>query len=120
MPIYKWQYHNGGAEFILERVDANTVKVTHLEQTGWFGLNADWDADQPYAWTTSERDIKNNGIDGIFRHATPTTPSKCCVTACLGTSGRLIPNASTRNRGRKLLEKFWTSFSGNSPNSRVV
>jgi len=49
MPINKWQYNNGGAEFILERVDANTVKLTHLEQIGWFGLNADWDADQPYA-----------------------------------------------------------------------
>ena len=71
MPIHKWQYNNGGAEFILERVNANTVKVTHQEQTGWFGLNANWDADKPYAWSTSERDIKDNGIDGIFSHATP-------------------------------------------------
>ena len=49
MPIDKWRYNNGAAEFILKRVDANKVKVTHLEQAGWFGLNADWDAEQPYA-----------------------------------------------------------------------
>ena len=32
MPTGKWQYNNGEAEFIMERVNANIIKVTHQEQ----------------------------------------------------------------------------------------
>lgn len=115
MPINKWQYNNGGAEFILERVDANTVKVTHLEQIGWFGLNADWDADQPYAWTTSERDIKANGIDGIFRHTTPDDTLKMLCNSLLrdqrkADSKRINPE-QRQEAARKVLDEFLRELS---------
>lgn len=115
MPIYKWQYHNGGAEFILERVDANTIKVAHLEQTGWFGLNADWDADQPYAWTTSERDIKDNGIDGIFRNATPDDALKMLCNSLLRdqrkTDSKRINPEQRQEAARKVLDEFLRELS---------
>ena len=115
MPIDKWQYNNGGAEFILERVDASTVKVTHLEQIGWFGLNADWDADQPYAWTTSERDIKDNGIDGLFRHNTPDQALNMLCSSLLrdqrrADSKRINPE-QRQEAARKVLDEFLRELS---------
>ena len=115
MSIQKWQYNNGEAEFILERVDANTVKVTHQEQTAWFGLNADWDADQPYAWTTSERNIKDNGVDSIFSFATPDDTFKMLCNSLVrdqrrADSKRINPE-QRQGAARKVLDEFLRELS---------
>ena len=44
----KRHYNNGDAEFILETVSDAVVRVTHGEQTGYFGLRIDWDPARPY------------------------------------------------------------------------
>ena len=115
MPIDKWRYNNGAAEFILKRVDANTVKVTHLEQAGWFGLNADWDAEQPYAWTTSERNIKDNGVDSIFSHTTPDQALNMLCSSLLrdqrrADSKRINPE-QRQEAARKVLDEFLRELS---------
>ena len=115
MPIHKWRYNHGDAEFILERVNANTVKVTHQDQTGWFGLNADWDADQPYASTTSERQVKDNGIDSIFSHATPDQAlDMLCISLIRGQrradSKRINPE-QRQEAARKVLDEFLRELS---------
>ncbi len=57
-------YNNGGAEFILEPVSPPVVKVTHRDQTGQIGINADWDALIPYSPTTLESQLKDDGAAG--------------------------------------------------------
>ena len=65
-------YNNGEAEFILEPVSTCLVKVTHRDQTGWFGINADWDVHRPYVWTTMEFQLVDDGIAGLaFAATTP-------------------------------------------------
>ena len=48
----KRHYNNGDGEFILEPLSASLVKVTHREQTGYFGISKNWDVAQPYSYTT--------------------------------------------------------------------
>ena len=115
MPIYKWQYSNGEAEFILERINANTVEVAHQEQTGWFGLNADWDADQPYAWTVSKRSIRDSGIDSTFSHATPDDALKMLCNILLrdqrkADSKRINPE-QRQEAARRVLDEFLRELS---------
>ena len=110
MPIDKWQYNNGEAEFIMERVNANMIKVTHQEQTGWFGLNADWDAAQPYVWTTSKRDIRDNGIDSIFSYPIPDDALRMLCHILLkdqqkADSKRINPE-QRQEAARKVLDEF--------------
>ena len=47
------------------------VKVTHRDQTGYFGMHKDWDARKPYSYTRRESDICGDAIDGFFTHPTP-------------------------------------------------
>ena len=115
MPIHKWQYNYGESEFILERVNANAVKVTHHEQVGWFGLNADWDADQPYASTTSERNVKDNGIDSIFSHPTPDQSLDMLCNSLIreqrrADSKRINPE-QRQEAARKVLDEFLRELS---------
>lgn len=73
-------YNNGQAEFILEPVSPSLVKVAHRDQTGWFGLNSDWDVHHPYAWTTMEFQATDDGIAGPTFCA--TTPDRALRGLC--------------------------------------
>ena len=52
----------GDAEFILEPISDSVIRVTHREQTGYFGLRGDWDPNRPYTWTEFESMVHGDGI----------------------------------------------------------
>ena len=41
------KYTVGDAEFILEPISDSVIRVTHREQTGYFGLRGDCDPNRP-------------------------------------------------------------------------
>ena len=63
-------YNHEGAEFILEPLSDSVVRVTHREQTGYFGVAKDWEAARPYTWTTLTSDADE--VDGVsVSYSTP-------------------------------------------------
>ena len=44
----KRHYNNGEGEFILDPLSDSVVKVTHRDQTGYFGINREWDVARAY------------------------------------------------------------------------
>ena len=65
------RHHNHeGTEFILEPLSDSVVRVTHREQTGYFGVAKDWEAARPYTWTTLPTDADE--VDGVaVSYSTP-------------------------------------------------
>lgn len=43
----KRKYNYEGAEFILETISDSVIRVTHREDTGYFGLRGDWEPTRP-------------------------------------------------------------------------
>ena len=63
-------YNHEAAEFILEPISDSVVRVTHREQTGYFGVAKDWEAARPYTWTASTSDARE--VDGVaISYSTP-------------------------------------------------
>ena len=58
-------------QFILEPIYESVVRVTYMEQTGYVGLNRDWEADRPYTWINWEGDIDEDGISASFSYTYP-------------------------------------------------
>ena len=52
----------GDAEFILEPISDSVIRVTHREQTGYFGLRDDWDPSKPYTQTTAKGLVQKDSI----------------------------------------------------------
>lgn len=67
----KRHYNNGSGEFILEPLSTSLVKVTHRDQTGYFGINKNWDVAQPYSFTLRESGVDDDGVDGTFGYRLP-------------------------------------------------
>lgn len=59
-------------EFTLEPISDSVVRVTHQEQTGYFGLKKDWEAARPYTWISWESDVQEDGIAASFSYSYPT------------------------------------------------
>ena len=66
----KRHYNNGDGEFILEPISESLVKVTHRDQTGYFGINKDWDVARACTYTTRKSQVDNDGIIGTFGYRT--------------------------------------------------
>ena len=50
----------------------SVVKVTHRDQTGYFGINKDWNVRNLYAHTKRESEAHDDGIgSGFFSYPTP-------------------------------------------------
>ena len=60
-------------EFILDPVSDSVIRVTHQEQTGYFGLKKDLEAARPYTWVNWEHDVQEDGISASFSYSYPTT-----------------------------------------------
>ena len=69
----KRHYNNGDAEFMLEPLSDSVVRVTHREQTAFFGFNRDWEPSKPYTWADYEGFVHDDGIEGrgIWKYCTP-------------------------------------------------
>ena len=64
-------HQDGNARFTLENESQFVIRVTHREQTGWVGMNIDWDPMKPFAWTRSERDVTPDGLTAMWGEGTP-------------------------------------------------
>lgn len=67
-------YNHLDAEFILEPLSPSVVKVMHRGQVGYFGINRDWNVATPYAWTTLESSVHDDGVENIAYFG--TTPDE--------------------------------------------
>ena len=65
MTTQRRTYRLDGADFSLEPVNDSVIKVTHRDQTGWIGINTEWDAQRPYTWATSSSRVTDDGIRSI-------------------------------------------------------
>ena len=103
--------NNGEAEFPLEPATPSLVKVTHRDQTGWFGLNADWDIRRPYAWTTEEHKALEKGIAApALRASTPDGALRDLCGAMLREQGRedskRVNPEERQEAARRILREF--------------
>ena len=65
-------YSDGTNDFILEPVNESVVKVTHRDQTGYIGINVEWDAASPYSWCTLPDSAQPSGVrNAVARFSTP-------------------------------------------------
>ena len=108
----KRHYNNGEAEFMLEPLSDSVVRVTHREQTGYFGFNRDWDPLNPYTRADYEGFVHDDGIEGrdVWLFCTPdaSLQSLCdsMLTKQRKQDARLV-NAEERKRAaRKVLAEF--------------
>ena len=67
----KRHYNNGDAEFILEPLSDSVVRVTHRDQTGYFGIKKDWEAARLYTWINWESGAHDDGISASFSYSYP-------------------------------------------------
>ena len=58
----KRKHNYEGAEFILEPISDSVIRVTHREETGYFGLRGGWEPNRPYTWTQFESMVHSGGI----------------------------------------------------------
>ena len=65
--VYSYQ----DEEFILDPISDSVVRVTHGEQTGFFGLKKDWEAARPYTWINWVVDAHEDGIAADFSYSYP-------------------------------------------------
>ncbi len=97
----KRHYNNGDGEFILEHLSDKLVKVTHRDQTGYFGINKEWDVSRPYAQTTMASDAHEDGISGsIIAFSTPEDALKALCGLML-TAQRKEDSKRINPEGRK-------------------
>ncbi|MDE2715786.1 MAG: hypothetical protein OXI33_02080 [Chloroflexota bacterium] len=110
LKMNKRHYNNGNGEFILEPLSDSLVKVTHRDQTGYFGISNDWDARSPYARTRWESDICGDAIDSIFTYSTPETALNSLCSAMLNDqskedSKRINPEGR-KDAARRVMKEF--------------
>ena len=108
----KRNYNHQGAEFILEPLSDSVVRVTHREQTGYFGFNRKWDPSRPYTWTGIEYLVHNDGIDGMatFMYPTPDAALGALCDSMLADQrkedSRRINPEQRKRAARKVLGEF--------------
>ena len=107
----KRHYIHEGSVFILESLSDSVVRVTHREQTGYFGLGENWDPSKPYRKTTAEGVIHTDGIGGSsFPFSTPDEALESLCDLMLATQRRedasRINPEERRQAARKVLVEF--------------
>ena len=105
----RWHYNHQGAEFIPEPLSDSVVRVTHREQTGYFGVAKDWDAARPYTWTTFTSGADE--VDGVI--VSYSTPEAALDPLCglllnrqLKEDSRRINPEQRKRAAQKVLGEF--------------
>lgn len=106
----KRHYNNGNGEFILEPLSGSLVKVTHRDQTGYFGINRNWDVAEPYTYTTMEIGVDDDGVESILGYSSPKSALDALCYSMLTDqrkedSKRINPEGR-RDAARKVLGEF--------------
>ena len=60
------------AEFLLEPISENVIRVVYGDDVAYVGMNVDWNPHQPYCWTSRESQVYAEGIDvsSVFEYPT--------------------------------------------------
>ena len=107
--------------FILESISDSVVRVTHQEQTGYFGISRDWDPSMPYRSTRAESLVHTDGIgEPGYPFATPDEALRSLCDLMLADqypegAGRTNPQEGKRT-ARQVLAVFMDELP--SPGSR--
>ena len=76
-------YDCRGIEFLLEHVSEAVVRVTHCEETGYFGLSAEsHTSDFPYTRTGDDCEVGPAGIGGLHLFHSFATPQAALDSTC--------------------------------------
>ena len=107
----KRHYNNGDGEFILEPLSDSLVKVTHRDQTGYLGMNTEWDARKPFAWTKWRDQTSDDGVnDGFWSYPTPDSALESLCDILLSDQSkedsRRINPEGRKNAARRVLNEF--------------
>ena len=84
--VGKRQYIHEDAVFILESLSDSVVRVTHREQSGYFGFSRNRDPSNPYTTASSGYGVSDRGIDGmagIFTYSSPDAALKALCDSML-------------------------------------
>ena len=122
MTTPKRTYHLDGADFTLEPVNDSVTKVTHRDQVGWIGISADWEAQQPYTWTTVPKWVGDDGIHNpVFNADTPDGAlMSLCRVLLIGQSKEDSKNINPQERkaaAQRVLEEFLHNLPPDHPHS---
>ena len=107
----KRHYNYQDREFILEPLSDSLVKVTHRDQTGYLGMNTEWDARKPFAWTKWRDQTSDDGVnDGFWGYPTPDRALESLCDILLSDqskedSKRINPEGR-KNAARRVLNEF--------------
>ena len=115
-PAGKLHYVHEGAVFILESLSDSVVRISHREQTGYFGISRDWDPSRPYRRTTVEGVVHTDGIGGSsFPFSTPDEALKSLCGFMLAAqrtadASRINPE-ERKQAARQVLNEFMDELS---------
>ena len=106
----KRHYNNGNGEFILEPLTDSVVRVTHRDQTGYFGISKNWDVAEPYTYTTGERWADDGGVESIIGYSSPKGALDALCYSMLTyqrrEDSRRINPEGRRDAARQVLREF--------------
>ena len=108
----KTHYNYRDAVFILEPLSESVVKVTHRDQTGYFGFNRKWNPSRPYTTTNSDYAVNDEGIDGMafFSYSSPDASLKALCDSMLRDQrredARRINPEERKRAARRVLGEF--------------
>ena len=60
------------AEFLLEPISENVIRVVYGDDVAYVGMNVDWNPHRPYCWTSLESQVYAEGIDASSVYEYPT------------------------------------------------
>ena len=108
--LKKRHYNNGDGEFILEPISDSLVKVTHRDQTGYFGINKEWDVAEAYTYTKRKSQVDDDGIIGVFGYRTAREaldmPCRSMLTAQRKEDSNRINPEGRKDAARKVMKEF--------------
>ena len=106
----KRHYNNGDGEFILEPLSDSLSKVTHRDQTGYFGINREWDVAEAYTYTMRKSQVDNDGIIGVFGCRTARKALDMLCTSMLSEQrredSRRINPEGRKEAARQVMKEF--------------
>ena len=117
-PAGKLQYVREGAVFILEQLSESVVKVTHQEQTGFFGINRIWDPSKPYATITSADNVTDEGIDDMANssYTSPDAALKALFASMLRDQRREDARRTNPEERKRAARQVLAEFLDELPN----
>lgn len=111
-------YNYRDAVFILNPLSESVVRVTHRDQTGYFGFNRKWDPTSPYTLAYSEYSVHSDGIDGgvIFSYSSPDAALKALCDSMLSDQRKEDARRTNPEERKRAARQVLAEFLDELPN----